>query len=353
MLLTDTMRWSNVQHTGSHEPPERLAHSAAVLRDKVYVFGGVTNDGHLLNDLWALDLDNMHWTRCICYGYTPSPRKGTSMCATEDGRRLYLFGGHDGTNLLNDCYYLEIERLMWSPINPTGTPPEPRENHVAAVLGKYLFVTGGCAEALPSTGMTMNGALATAGGNGTVGAVGAGAGKRMSDTYVLDMYNGPAWEQLDDGAWGNSILWLKQMSVSSVMHGNKLYTLTPNLHEQLGELQVMELTLPEDIERMRAAKQRNQEKVDNLELLDTAAATSTSLEVSWRPPSKNSERITGYKLMIATSTGVVREVFQGKGVSHAMTNLKPNSEYVFCVKATYDDGSFAWSESKAYSTKMS
>lgn len=43
-----------------------------------------------------------------------------------------------------------------------------------------------------------------------------------------------------------------------------------------------------------------------LELLSDAAATSSSLEVSWRPPSKNSERITGYKLMVATSTGGAR-----------------------------------------------
>jgi hypothetical protein len=44
-------------------------------------------------------------------------------------------------------------------------------------------------------------------------------------------------------------------------------------------------------------------QVNFLELLGDAAATSSSLEVSWRPPSKNSERITGYKLMVATSTG--------------------------------------------------
>jgi creatinine amidohydrolase/Fe(II)-dependent formamide hydrolase-like protein len=45
------------------------------------------------------------------------------------------------------------------------------------------------------------------------------------------------------------------------MHGNKLYTLQPNLHEQLVELQVMSLTLPEDIERMKATHRRDQEQV--------------------------------------------------------------------------------------------
>jgi hypothetical protein len=52
-----------------------------------------------------------------------------------------------------------------------------------------------------------------------------------------------------------------QMSVNSVMHGSKLFTLRPNLHEQLDELMVMELTLPEDIERMKTAKRRDKEQV--------------------------------------------------------------------------------------------
>ena len=34
-----------------------------------------------------------------------------------------------------------------------------------------------------------------------------------------------------------------------------------------------------------------------------------------------------------------------------VTALKPNTEYILCVKAIYDDGSFLWSESKAYHTK--
>lgn len=42
---------------------------------------------------------------------------------------------------------------------------------------------------------------------------------------------------------------------------------------------------------------------ERLELTNDAMATSCSIQVSWRPPSKNSERITFYKLMVATSTG--------------------------------------------------
>lgn len=36
----------------------------------------------------------------------------------------------------------------------------------------------------------------------------------------------------------------------------------------------------------------------------------SSLELSWRPPTKNADRIERYKLMIATGTGVVKDVYQ-------------------------------------------
>lgn len=39
---------------------------------------------------------------------------GASICATEDGRRLYVFGGNDGTKVLNDVNFLELEKLQWS-----------------------------------------------------------------------------------------------------------------------------------------------------------------------------------------------------------------------------------------------
>lgn len=34
--------------------------------------------------------------------------------------------------------------------------------------------------------------------------------KRLTDTFVLDMYSGPCWEQLHDGSSVNA-MWLKQV----------------------------------------------------------------------------------------------------------------------------------------------
>lgn len=134
------------------------------------------------------------------------------MCATEEGRRLYIFGGHDGSKLLNDVYYLEVERLMWSPVSAAGTAPEPREGHTASILGKYMLISGGC-----GLGSSMNGVMgvrqSTAGGGvGGSSAGGSAVGpKQLTDTYVIDLFTGPVWECLDEGSWSNNVLWLKQV----------------------------------------------------------------------------------------------------------------------------------------------
>lgn len=44
--------------------------------------------------------------------------------------------------------------------------------------------------------------------------------------------------------------------------------------------QIIEITLPEDIERMRAARQSDEQQVGQLEILDEAVCTSATVQVS-------------------------------------------------------------------------
>jgi hypothetical protein len=104
-----------------------------------------------------------------------------------------------------------VERLTWSPINPSGTLPEPRENHATAVLGKYMFIIGGCGAPVPTQTTANSTVLAAAGllSSGMAAAAGP-SGRRLSDVFVLNM-SWPAWEQVDDGRWASNFMWLKQV----------------------------------------------------------------------------------------------------------------------------------------------
>ena len=57
------------------------------------------------------------------------------------------------------------------------------------------------------------------------------------------------------------------------------------------------------------------------------------------------------QVMIATATGVVAPVYEGSALHCRAAGLKPGAEYIFCVKATYDDGSAAWSVPRAFHTR--
>mmetsp|Transcript_17491 Transcript_17491/g.44035 ORF Transcript_17491/g.44035 Transcript_17491/m.44035 type:complete len:628 (-) Transcript_17491:2367-4250(-) len=324
VLNTDTMKWVVPQVKGAERPSPRHGHATCAIREKVFVFGGAGGDGQLLNDLWIYDQDSLNWTYVTCFGNTPAPRRGASLNATEDGRRLYLFGGSDGERALNDVYFLELEKLSWTalPVH-VGAPPEPREDHAAAIVSKYLIVSGGAAQ---------------------------GGSKRLGDVQVLDLYS-PRWECLDEGAYAGALPWMRPRALYTTFYGNKLFTLKPSMHERLWELMVTEFALPEDIERLRHSRKRDLGLSERLQLADECVAGVNSLELTWVPPTKNAERIERYKLMIATATGVVKDVYQGKERRFKVTGLKPATEYILCVKALYDDGSFLWSESKAYMTK--
>ncbi len=131
-------------------------------RTSLFVFGGNDPAGILLNDLWRFDLglssqpsqnNRSHsdavlfsWSEHSSKGVMPSPRKWHGLVATADGTKLYLFGGYDGTNDLNDlwrftiCEFLLIvqgldsnstlaAQELWLNIKPRTIPPLPRDRH--------------------------------------------------------------------------------------------------------------------------------------------------------------------------------------------------------------------------------
>ena len=52
----------------------------------------------------------------LCSMDPPSARMGGSLSSSEDGRRLWLFGGNTGAGSVNDLYCLELETRTWSQV---------------------------------------------------------------------------------------------------------------------------------------------------------------------------------------------------------------------------------------------
>ncbi|GMJ11776.1 acyl-CoA binding protein 4 [Hibiscus trionum] len=188
-------------------PKARYQHGAAVVQDKMYIYGG-NHNGRYLGDLHILDLRSWTWSKVDAkigtksvelsspvniapcaghslipwenkllsiaghtkgpsetiqvkefdlqtdtwsmlntYGNAPVSRGGQSV--TLVGNTLVVFGGQDAKRtVLNDLHILNLETMSWDKIDAVGVPPLPRADHTAAVHAeRYLLIFGGSSHA--------------------------------------------------------------------------------------------------------------------------------------------------------------------------------------------------------------
>ena len=117
-------------HTADHMP---------CLRSLLVFRGG---DGReYLNDLHALHLDSLHWTRVQATGAVPAPRANHSSAVVGDN--LFVFGGWDGQKRLNDVHVLDARSLAWTTAVVTGQLPHPRAGMTLACHRDKLLLFGG------------------------------------------------------------------------------------------------------------------------------------------------------------------------------------------------------------------
>ncbi|CAA0823222.1 Acyl-CoA-binding domain-containing protein 4 [Striga hermonthica] len=173
-------------------PKARYEHGAAVIDDKMYIFGG-NHNGRYLSDLQVLNMRSWTWSKVeiqagttpcaghslipwdgkllsvaghtkdpsetlqvkvfdpqTCtwsklktYGKPPVSRGGQSV--TLVGMTLVIFGGQDAKrSLLNDLHILDLDSMTWDEMEMVGVPPSPRSDHTAAVhADRYLLIFGG------------------------------------------------------------------------------------------------------------------------------------------------------------------------------------------------------------------
>ena len=138
-----TWQWTQltVKPTIDGLPSRRGGHSATVFRNYFVIFGGLGPEG-LLNDVAALDLDNMEWKAPSTSGQPPIRRHQHSSCTFA--RQLVVFGGFsEYGDCENDIAVLDMDSWNWFVPKLTGEPPSPRMAHSATRFGKDMLVYGG------------------------------------------------------------------------------------------------------------------------------------------------------------------------------------------------------------------
>ena len=93
-------------------------------------------------DFFACDLATYTWTELPCKGTAPSPRYFHSCCI--HGNKLYTYGGYNGSDRLADMLAYDFETNHWSEVDCTnGERPSGRSSLVAQVYENSLYIFGG------------------------------------------------------------------------------------------------------------------------------------------------------------------------------------------------------------------
>ncbi|VVC45089.1 Kelch-type beta propeller,Kelch repeat type 1,Galactose oxidase, beta-propeller [Cinara cedri] len=157
MLDFSTMTWSIVKTNGS-PPSVREFHTATVIDNKMYIYGGRTvtkSDQFCIKEelycpeMYYFDTNTRTWVSPTIYGYKPVGRRSNSAFA-HDGF-IYIFGGFNG-NLgmhYNDFHRYDPVKSTWKKINPKGLSPAPRRRQICLVINNKVFISGGASPICP------------------------------------------------------------------------------------------------------------------------------------------------------------------------------------------------------------
>lgn len=119
------------------DKPTAVSHvEAAAIGRLIYVPGGETSDGHVLDVLEAYDPRSQEWQTLPAL---PAPRSRYALASYEG--RLYLFGGWDGSNYADDVFVYDPAERAW--MVDDQPLPTARRGAAAAVVEGRIYVIGG------------------------------------------------------------------------------------------------------------------------------------------------------------------------------------------------------------------
>lgn len=139
-------RWELVQPLNNFKPPPVTNHSMSIYKNKIYIFGGVYNNEKVCNDLWCFDTLINKWAQVATTGDVPLPVNEHS--AVIVGDRLYVYGGNDFSGAIYDTLHsLDLHSFKWSKLSKELSEggPGPRCGHSMTYIPtlNQLIIMGG------------------------------------------------------------------------------------------------------------------------------------------------------------------------------------------------------------------
>lgn len=133
----------------------REGQCCTTIQNTLYIFGGVIcklsqdESGQTVvinyetNELLKYDCDKNNWEIIESSGDIPGSRSGSTLSAVND--KLYLFGGlSENRGWVDDFYEFDIKSSKWTKIEDySGDAPSPRDKLSSSLIGTDVYYFGG------------------------------------------------------------------------------------------------------------------------------------------------------------------------------------------------------------------
>eukprot|EP01117_Protostelium_nocturnum_P010553 TRINITY_DN3796_c0_g1_i4.p1 TRINITY_DN3796_c0_g1~~TRINITY_DN3796_c0_g1_i4.p1 ORF type:complete len:398 (+),score=65.99 TRINITY_DN3796_c0_g1_i4:455-1648(+) len=141
----ESSKWDMLYVSKENKPISRHSHSMVSFEGNLFVFGGIGPAGQMLNDIHKYNIEQGKWSEVSAVGGSPPERWGhtANLLTREDGETsMIIFGGY-GRNFLRDIWEFKFSDLTWRQLPAFGHMPNSRQFHGAAIYKNWLYIVGG------------------------------------------------------------------------------------------------------------------------------------------------------------------------------------------------------------------
>jgi N-acetylneuraminic acid mutarotase len=141
-LFNDIWAWNNAEAEWleipqTNPPPARYAHSAVAWNGKMYVFFGQGSSGNFFEDMWSYDPNNNIWNEITPEGPRPKARASHSAVVIDDA--IYVFGGEtEDWTFSNELFKYDPNSNRWE--QKAAMPAGGRREHAAAAVAGKMYI---------------------------------------------------------------------------------------------------------------------------------------------------------------------------------------------------------------------
>jgi len=138
--------------TETFKPDLRMAHTATLINDKLYIIGGTIPPANVISPSETFlyldvsvpfDTNGLKWIDISSNNIVPSHRSAAAINGGANNNTLFLYGGAEVDEAMALVYTFNTQDNTWSIPKITGVPPARRQASMAIGYNGLIYLFGG------------------------------------------------------------------------------------------------------------------------------------------------------------------------------------------------------------------